>query len=318
MAANARNPGRYNVNALYATGVDLARQTDYTVITTLDIRTRPAKVVYYRRLNRVPWESIYREVGRAAAMWGGNILADKTGMGGDVVMDALESRFYCPEHDRTFLSDNPRCPGAVDCNGNHWLPLSCVEGYEFSGQRKKQLIESLRNSMSIGYVANSDLPFGWLRSPPIVQLEEELAFYIWEDKNLETDCLFSLALCVWHGLQQRVLDAVSGSRVRQVVSSYTSCRILLWACSTTVTRSPRPCATASSTSRSSSRSLRVAEGAAPLPVQVQYREENERSRDVDQQQVVQGWSSEDYGKPPGHAPASCREGTRSASRSGWR
>ena len=38
----------------YSIGVDLARKKDYTVIFVIDLRARPHRVVYYRRLNRKP------------------------------------------------------------------------------------------------------------------------------------------------------------------------------------------------------------------------------------------------------------------------
>ena len=48
----------------YHTGIDFARQTDYTVIFTIYTRVLPARVVYFKRLNRVSWESIYAEAGQ--------------------------------------------------------------------------------------------------------------------------------------------------------------------------------------------------------------------------------------------------------------
>lgn len=204
----------------FATGVDFARQTDFTVIFTLDVSTRPARVVYYRRLNRVPWESIYLEVGRVAHAFGQNILADSTGMAGDVIFDALEGRRYCPVHDRTVLIDphggggvcrdrdgNPLSP---PCSSTH-IPLACVEGYDFTTNSKKQLIEHLRNAAQVGYRRGSDEPFGWLRVPPIVQLEEELSFYAWDDKGLDTDTVMSLALAAWQGLEDVPASPYLGS-----------------------------------------------------------------------------------------------------------
>ena len=200
----------------YHTGVDFARQTDFTVITTLDTSTLPARVVYWKRLNRVPWETIYTEVGRAVAIWGPNVLCDSTGMGGDVVMDALESRSYCKKHDRTVMigelcQDDGRFLGC-DFDRDH-VALNVCEGYEFgggTGEKKKRLIEHLRNVMAVGY--RKDNPdFGWLRCPPIAQLEEELTFYTWDDKKLVTDCVMSLALAAWSGLEEIVGDPVFGS-----------------------------------------------------------------------------------------------------------
>ena len=196
------------------TGVDFGRQTDYTVIHTLDCGVRPAKTVYWRRLNRVPWETIYGEVGRAVHLFGRNVLCDGTGPGGDVVMDALESRRYCPDHHRTFLVDG-RCMRdgkPNDCDGSKWISLSCAEPFQFTGPSKKELVEHLRNVLSVGYDSgHPESDFGWLRVPPIPQLEEELSFYAWDDKKLETDCLFSLALACWSGLEDPIGEPALGS-----------------------------------------------------------------------------------------------------------
>jgi len=202
----------------FHTGVDFARQTDYTVITTLDCSTNPARCVYYKRLNRVPWETIYTEVGIARMLWGPNILGDSSGPQGDVIFDALESRHFCPEHRRTSMLGN-RCVDdngePLTCDQGTYLPLSCVEGYQFgggTGEAKKRLVEHTRNVMSTGYRRDRpDLPFGQIRMPPIVQLEEEVTFYTWLDKKLETDCLFSLALAAWSGLEEVLPDPDFGS-----------------------------------------------------------------------------------------------------------
>lgn len=198
----------------FYTGVDFARQTDYTVITTVDTLAKPARTVYFRRLNRVPWESIYTEVGKARQLFGPHILCDSTGMAGDVVMDALENRGFCVMHQRSVVGRclDPRTNDPLGCEPETYLPLSCCEGYSFQTGPKKQLIEHLRNVLSVGYRSDDpSAPFGWLRVPPIVQLEEELAFYAWEDKKLVTDCLMSLALAVWHGLEDPAMEASVGS-----------------------------------------------------------------------------------------------------------
>lgn len=199
----------------YHTGVDFGRQTDFTVLSTLDCAYMPARLVYWRRLNRVPWESIYGEVGKARELFGPNILVDGSGPAGDVILDALESRAFCPIHQQTLMigqycqRDGKMLGG---CSQEVYLPLNCVEPYVFSQQSKRELVEHLRNTMSTGYSAlKPDSPFGWLRVPPIAQLEEEWAFYSWEDKKLMTDCLFSLALSAWSGLEDPVGVAVAGS-----------------------------------------------------------------------------------------------------------
>jgi hypothetical protein len=200
----------------FHTGVDVARQTDWTVITTLDCRTKPARLVYWKRLQRVPWETIYGEIGRARSIFGPNILVDSSGPGGDVVMDSLESRWFCPHHRETFLIGS-RCPryGAGpqnECKPHHYLALSCCEGYHFTGTTKKELVEHLRNVTEVGYSSTEpSRDFGWIRSPPIPELEEELAFYTWDDKKLTTDSLFSLALAAWSGLEDPIEDPAYGS-----------------------------------------------------------------------------------------------------------
>jgi hypothetical protein len=200
----------------YHTGVDFARQTDYTVVTTIDTLHKPARVVYWKRLNRVPWETIYAEVGRARMLFGPNILCDGTGPGGDVAMDALESRLYCPVHHRCVLLDQPQCLDPrgepLECNRDVYLGLSCAEAFHFTGTTKKQLVDHLRICLSVGYnpVGESN-DFGWIRTPPIPQLEEEMTFYTWDDKGLETDCLFSLALAAWSGLEDPVSAPALGS-----------------------------------------------------------------------------------------------------------
>lgn len=196
------------------TGVDFARQTDYTVITTIDTLARPARAVYFKRLHRVPWETIYTEVGKARQLFGPHILCDSTGMAGDVILDALHSRGFCVQHQTTVVGRclDPRTHQPLGCDPESYLPMSCVEGYSFQQGPKRQLIEHLRNTMSVGYRAEDPTaPFGWLRVPPIVQLEEELAFYAWEDKKLTTDCLMSLALAAWHGLEDPAGELSYGS-----------------------------------------------------------------------------------------------------------
>lgn len=196
----------------YHTGVDFARQTDFTVITTICTRPLPARVVYWKRLNRVSWDSIFAEVGRARHLFGPNILCDGTGPGGDVAMDQLTSREYCPKHHRVNVTGSVCMDNGerMDCKREEYRDLSVCDDYDFNGARKKELVEHLRNVLSVGQKGSPD-DFGWLRSPPIPQLEEELTFYAWDDKRLMTDCLFSLALAAWSGLEDVPGEAFVGS-----------------------------------------------------------------------------------------------------------
>ena len=212
----ARLMTREQKNTRYATGVDFARLNDYTVFFTLDVSQRPARVVAYRRMNRVPWEGIYREVGRFASIWGPSVLADATGMAGDVILDALQERMYCPAHDRITMVGQGVCRmnngnPLGGCKVSEYINLSCVDGFQFSKSTKQGLIEHLRNVLSHGYIAGSDSQFGLIRTPPIVQLEEELSFYSWDDKHLETDAVMALGLAAWQGLELTVGESFVGS-----------------------------------------------------------------------------------------------------------
>lgn len=196
---------------IFATGVDFARLNDFTVLVTLDIRTRPARVVAYRRLNRVPWEGIYREVGRAVYTWGPNVLCDATGMAGDVILDALEERYYDAKADRTILKEQVPEDNGYGDHARTFVSLNCVDGYQFTKSSKQGLIEHLRNLLSVGYNSGDTEDFGWLRSPPIVALEEELSFYSWDDKQLDTDTVMALALAAYQGLELTAGESHLGS-----------------------------------------------------------------------------------------------------------
>ena len=200
----------------YAHGIDLARKKDYTVITTLDTATTPARCVYWRRINRVPWARIYAEIGRAVWLFPGEHLVDSTGSGGDVVMDELLSRLYCAKHHVAFEA-NQSCP-QYQTAGDHackrqpgWMRLN-PEGFAFGPASKVQLINHLQQAMSHGYDPNNiGKRFGAIRMPPINQLMEEIQEYQWEDKKLDTDCVMSLALAAWKGVGGFVGDPVLGS-----------------------------------------------------------------------------------------------------------
>lgn len=198
----------------FHTGVDLARQTDYTVIFTIDTLEMPARVVAYRRLNRVPWPTIYGQIGWHVHTFGTNVLVDSTGIG-DVVLNELEGMFYCAKHSKTnpyghvCQRDGQPVGG---CRVDEYTPLGGCEGFHFSGPSKKELVEHLRTVLDAHYDhRNPEGPFGNLRCPPIPQLEEELTFYAWDDKKLQTDCLFALALAAWSGLEDPCGEYAIGS-----------------------------------------------------------------------------------------------------------
>jgi hypothetical protein len=162
----------------------------------------------------VPWPTIYATIGRAVYLFGTNVLLDSTGIG-DVVLNEIEGQFYCDKHRKVnpwghvCQRDGQPLGG---CKTEEYTPLGCAEGFHFSGPSKKELVEHLRTVLDAHYDhKNPEGPFGNLRCPPIPQLEEELTFYTWDDKKLQTDCLFALALAAWSGLEDPCGEYALGS-----------------------------------------------------------------------------------------------------------
>ena len=178
----------------YFIGVDIARKNDYTVLFVFDgtnTPAEPARCVYYRRLNRVSWETIYTEIARAAVRFQSEALLDCTGMGGDVVLEELDGRFYCSKCDVTipFVTTNgsrtcPRCK----TQGHRFQ----VAGFAFSGRSKEQAITRLQQALVYGEGWRDD--WGLLRMPRIRQVMDEMTFYRRDDKKRETDTVMALAL----------------------------------------------------------------------------------------------------------------------------
>jgi len=183
----------------YIAAVDLARKTDYTVLMVFaasGVPEAPAEMVWYERLNRVSWDAIYASIGRVSALFGVEVIVDATGMGGDVVETELQGRFYCrPCHASVpFALTNGEkvCP---KCGGRgHRID---VDGFQFTGRVKEQLITRLQSAMSYGEGVAGDGEWGLLRLPRIEQVVDELAFYRLDDKQLVTDCVMTLGMVAW-------------------------------------------------------------------------------------------------------------------------
>lgn len=72
----------------YVMGVDLAKVNDFTVITVVDISTRPVKVVSFERFNQIDW-TLQKEKIRYTAQQYNNarVYMDSTGLGDPIVVD---------------------------------------------------------------------------------------------------------------------------------------------------------------------------------------------------------------------------------------
>lgn len=74
----------------YATGADWARKKDWTVIITLRIDTKPARVVAFERLGREDWTSMIERFNLRLKRYRGTAAFDGTGLG-DVVASYVQS-----------------------------------------------------------------------------------------------------------------------------------------------------------------------------------------------------------------------------------
>ena len=70
--------------ANYSTGADWARKKDWTVIITVRMDVTPARVVAYKRMQRMPWPAMVAEFDKRVERYGGDAYHDGTGIG-DVV-----------------------------------------------------------------------------------------------------------------------------------------------------------------------------------------------------------------------------------------
>jgi len=74
--------------AVYATGADWAKTTDYTVIVTLRLDVEPVALVAYERMGREPWPVMIQRLDDRLALYPGTGAHDRTGLGA-VVDDYL-------------------------------------------------------------------------------------------------------------------------------------------------------------------------------------------------------------------------------------
>jgi len=85
----------------YATGVDWAKEQDWTVISTWDTTQRPWQRVAWERTNKLPWPVMVRKVVDRLDRYPGPLAHDATGIGnvvGDMLTD-LGVRLRHPVHD---------------------------------------------------------------------------------------------------------------------------------------------------------------------------------------------------------------------------
>ncbi len=109
----------------YATGADIARVEDFTVLTVLDGDRRQ---VYHERFNQISWERQIAAIQAVSTRYPGAVFLDSTGMGGDMMHQALV---------------RARVP---------------VVPYQFTNQSKEFLIDKLALDVERGRVRLMDVP----------------------------------------------------------------------------------------------------------------------------------------------------------------
>jgi hypothetical protein len=157
----------------YVVGADLARKRDQTCIIVLkigDSPTQPAQVVFFELMTGGKWEARYDRIQHVYDRYNhAPILVDSTGLG-DVVLERLQQEPYCLD----------------------------ASGYNFAGGREKQnLILALQQAIQDGRI----------KFPFIRELVDQLTYYSWEDRHLQTDAVMGLALAWQHALNHGMDDS---------------------------------------------------------------------------------------------------------------
>lgn len=141
----------------YLEGWDIATKKDALVGITVDVTDKPYKVVALERYKRIPWSFVYAKVRERHNMYHAIKKIDVTGVGD-----------HLPEE----LSDLK----------DYVVPVNFSKG--------KIKTDMIINTQKI--LEDSALVF-----PHIPCLIEQLTFYEWDDKDLETDCVIALCLALF-------------------------------------------------------------------------------------------------------------------------
>lgn len=162
----------------YITGWDFGQKQDWTVGTTIDVTEEPWQLVAFDRFQRTGWEFTRAQVFTRYALYGGDVVLDVTGVGDPVYEDLCAAwREQYPGEREPFIP------------------------YQISDQKKKYaLIEGLVIALERKQLKIPEVP----ETEPLIR---ELRYYTLHDRNLVTDCVFSLALAVWAARQRSIAVA---------------------------------------------------------------------------------------------------------------
>jgi hypothetical protein len=173
----------------YIQAWDLGRQTDYTVGITLDVTSRPFVMVDYVRLNKVPWEEIFRLIQEKAKEYRVALpRIDATGPGGDVIEEMLWNRNIPVDGYKTSTAAEK-----LDLINN--LQQVLDHGRKSIDERWEPDEAGVLHRVPVMEEPDPESDaWGLLRMPCIPQLMDEMGTYMLKDKDLVQDSVMSLAL----------------------------------------------------------------------------------------------------------------------------
>ena len=207
----------YKAGHRYVQAWDLARRTDWTVGVTFDITHRPWTLVDYVRLQKVPWETIYNTIRDRSAMYHVRTPSiDATGPGGDVIEEELTKRgIYVNAVKTTNL--------AAKLNLINTLQTAMDEGRAVVGTRT--ILDEAGEVREIPDLEPPGGTWGLIRMPPIPEFVDEFGVYTIDDKKLQTDTVFAVALAineVYEGVHYDPIESsLYGGTGGQVITSET-------------------------------------------------------------------------------------------------
>jgi hypothetical protein len=173
----------------YVTAWDLGRQTDFTVGVTLDITTRPWRMVRFDRLNKVPWEVIYSLIAQVRKEYECNwAYIDATGPGGDVIEEEMLKR---------------QIPVVGVKTSTGAAKTSLINGIQAAFDENRSVVGTYEVMDHNGVIkrqprlqAPKEGEWGLVRLPTEKQLLIELELYTLDDKKLVQDSVFALGLAI--------------------------------------------------------------------------------------------------------------------------
>ncbi len=162
----------------YVTGWDLGQKRDWTVGSVLDTTEEPWQLVAFERFQRTGWDFTRAHILARQALYGGDVIIDVTGVGDPVYED-----LRC-----AWIEQNPgeREPFVPYMISDQKKKYALIEGLVIALERKLLKIPEVRET------------------EPLIR---ELRYYTLQDRNLETDCVFSLALAVWAARKRDLTQA---------------------------------------------------------------------------------------------------------------